>query len=96
MGLHGWNIAFDASAQLQLPAQYPQLRGDRADFLGAGRILRQPSVQTVKVGTVARQGVELCLQCVHLHGQLFRAVDPIFPQIVELLLIAVKADDLIP
>ena len=32
----------------------------------------------------------------HLHGQLFCVVDAIFPQVVELLLIAVKPDDLIP
>lgn len=94
--LHVGNISFYTDAQLQFPAQHPQPCGDRADLLGTSCIIRGFSAQVVQIGPAVSQIVYLCLQCIHLHGQLFCTVDAIFPQVVELLLIAFKLDDLRP
>ena len=94
--LHVGNISFYTGAQLQFPAQHPQPCGDRANFLGTGRILRQPSVQTIKIGPAVCQSVDLRLQRLLLHGQLLHTVDAVFAKIKELLLVAIKLDDLCP
>ena len=87
---------FNADAQLQLPAQYPQPCGNRADLLGTGRIVRGFSVQAVQIGPAVCQSVDLRLQRLLLHGQLLHTVDAVFAKIKELLLVAVKFDDLRP
>ena len=53
-------------------------------------------MQAVQIGPAVSQGVDLRLQRLLLHGQLLHTVDAIFPQVVELFLIAFKLDDLRP
>ena len=53
-------------------------------------------MQAIQVGSVVSQRVDLRLQRVMLHRQLRYAVDVVFPQVIELLLIAVKPNDRFP
>lgn len=53
-------------------------------------------MQAIQVGSVVSLRVDLRLQRVMLHRQLRYAVDAVFPQVIELLLIAVKPNDLFP
>ena len=94
--LHGGNIAFYTGTQSQLPPQYSQPCGDRANFLGTGRIIRELSVQAVQISTAVCQSVDLRLQRLLLHGQLLHTVDAVFAKIKELLLVSVKLDDFCP
>ena len=94
--LYGGYIFLDAGAQLQLPAQLPQAGGEIGDCLD--HFLAAPSGPfcVVEFPALARQGVDLCLECVMLHGQLRRRFDVVLHQIDELALAAAKLPDLVP
>ena len=53
-------------------------------------------MQAVQIGPAVSQGVDFRLQRLLLHGQLLHTVDAVFAKIKELLLVAVKLDDLCP
>ena len=53
-------------------------------------------MQAVQIGPAVSQGVDFRLQRLLLYGQLLHAVDTVFAKIKELLLVAVKLDDLCP
>ncbi len=50
----------------------------------------------IQLPPLVRQGVDLCLQGVILHGELLHRLNAVFHQILKLLLIAFKFDDLRP
>lgn len=87
---------FNAGAQLQLPAQFPQTGGDIGN--GLGRVPAAPSgpLDVVKNPPLFRQGVDLRLKGVMLHGQLIRCLDAVLHQIGKLPLVSVKPPDFVP
>ena len=93
---HRGQVALDTDAQLQIPAQRPQAACDLSDLLGDALAALSGSFCFVEVPALVRQGVDLRLERVILHGKLFRRFNAIFHQIGELPLIAVKFDDFLP
>lgn len=94
--LYCGQVLLNADAQLQFPAQNPQTGGNGVDAQGGG--LATPSGPPVVVEAPApvRQGVDLRLDGVMLHGELCRRFNAVFHQVGKLPLVSIKFHDLIP
>ena len=94
--LHRGQVALDTDTQLQVPAQFPQSACDLGDLLGDALAALSGALCFVEVPALVRQGVDLRLERVILHGKLLRRFNAVFHQVGELPLIAVKFDDFLP
>lgn len=94
--LYRGQVALDTDAQFQVPAQLPQAAGDLGDLLGDALTALSGPLCFVEVPALVRQGVDLRLERVVLHGKLFRRFNAIFHQIGKLPLVAVKFGDFLP
>ena len=61
-------VALNADAQLQFPAQFPQAGGDGGDFPGGALVQPSSPFCIVEVTALIRQGVDFRLERIILHG----------------------------
>lgn len=94
--LYCGQVLLDAEAQLQLPAQNPQTGGNGVDAQGSGLAAPSGPSVVVEAPPPVRQGVDLRLEGVMLHGELCRRFNAVFHQVGKLPLVSVKFPDFIP
>lgn len=94
--LYRWKIFLNADAQLQFPAQLPQTGGDGVDAQGSGFAAPSGLSVVIEAPPPIRQGIDLRLDGVMLHGELFRRFNTGFHQVSKLPLVSVKFPDFLP
>lgn len=94
--LYRGQVLLNAGTQLQIPAQFPQTGGDGVDAQGCGFAAPSGPSVVVKAPPPVRQGIDLRLDGVMLHGELCRRFNTVSHQVGKLPLVSVKFPDFLP